>query len=141
MSEQSKIKSESVTKTINKNTKILATLGPATDSKEKIIELSIQALELSPFGLRFAEIKRYVQTHLDSSIKQCITTKVAAKPHHLGFTTSARQDGGTAGGCLIAARSAVTLHLLSRPEQSESRPPTPCLGGKPNACLSSASPT
>ncbi len=39
MSEQSKIKSESETKTRNKNTKILATLGPAADSKEKIIEL------------------------------------------------------------------------------------------------------
>ncbi len=39
MSEQLKVKSESDTKTSNKNTKILATLGPATDSKEKIIDL------------------------------------------------------------------------------------------------------
>lgn len=38
-------------------------------TKEKIIALSIRALELSPFGLRFAEIERYVQTHLDPSIK------------------------------------------------------------------------
>ena len=39
-------------------------------TKEKIIAQSIRALELSPFGLRFAEIERYVQTHLDPSIKQ-----------------------------------------------------------------------
>ncbi|MEO8514685.1 MAG: pyruvate kinase [Ignavibacteria bacterium] len=38
MSEQLK-KSEPDSKTNNKNTKILATLGPATDTKEKIIEL------------------------------------------------------------------------------------------------------
>ena len=39
MSEQSKSNTESEKKTGNKNTKILATLGPATDSKENIIEL------------------------------------------------------------------------------------------------------
>ena len=38
--------------------------------REKIISLSLQALTNSPSGLRFAEIKRYVQTHLDPSIKQ-----------------------------------------------------------------------
>ena len=42
MSEQSKIKSDTDKKISNKNTKILATLGPAADTKEKIIEL-IQA--------------------------------------------------------------------------------------------------
>ena len=39
MSEQSKSNTVSENKTGNKNTKILATLGPATDSKENIIEL------------------------------------------------------------------------------------------------------
>ena len=38
--------------------------------REKIILLSLQALTNSPSGLRFAEIKRYVQEHLDSSIKK-----------------------------------------------------------------------
>ena len=42
MLEQSRIKSEVAKKLSNKNTKILATLGPAADTKEKIIEL-IQA--------------------------------------------------------------------------------------------------
>ena len=37
--------------------------------KEKIISLSLQALTNSPSGLRFSEIKRYVQSHLDSNIK------------------------------------------------------------------------
>ncbi len=39
MSEQLKNNSEDLKKTGNKNTKILATLGPSADSKEKIIEL------------------------------------------------------------------------------------------------------
>lgn len=38
--------------------------------REKIAALCVQALTLSPSGLRFAEIKRYVQHHLDPSIKQ-----------------------------------------------------------------------
>ena len=38
--------------------------------REKIIALSIQALSETPSGLRFAEIKRYVKTHLEPSIKQ-----------------------------------------------------------------------
>ncbi|NOT16055.1 MAG: hypothetical protein HOP21_10910 [Methylotenera sp.] len=38
--------------------------------REKIIALCVQALAQSPSGLRFAEIKRYVQTHLDPAIKQ-----------------------------------------------------------------------
>jgi hypothetical protein len=38
--------------------------------REKIVALCVEALTNSPSGLRFAEIKRYVQTHLDSSIKQ-----------------------------------------------------------------------
>jgi|APLak6261695196_1056220.scaffolds.fasta_scaffold02129_2 hypothetical protein len=38
--------------------------------REKIIALSIQALSEAPSGLRFAEIKRYVKTNLDPSIKQ-----------------------------------------------------------------------
>jgi hypothetical protein len=37
--------------------------------REKIIALSIQALTQTPTGLRFAEIMRYVKTHLDPSIK------------------------------------------------------------------------
>lgn len=38
--------------------------------REKIIALCVQALAQSPSGLRFAEIKRYVQIHLDPAIKQ-----------------------------------------------------------------------
>lgn len=38
--------------------------------REKIIALCIDALTKSPPGLRFAEIMRYVQAHLDPSIKQ-----------------------------------------------------------------------
>ena len=38
--------------------------------REKITLLSLQALASSPSGLRFSEIKRYVQTHLDPTIKQ-----------------------------------------------------------------------
>ena len=38
--------------------------------REKITLLSLQALACSPSGLRFSEIKRYVQTHLDPTIKQ-----------------------------------------------------------------------
>lgn len=38
--------------------------------REKIVALCVEALTNSPSGLRFAEIKRYVQTHLDLSIRQ-----------------------------------------------------------------------
>lgn len=38
--------------------------------REKIVTLCVQALTQSPSGLRFAEIKRYVQRYLDPSIKQ-----------------------------------------------------------------------
>ena len=38
--------------------------------REQIATLCIQALTATPTGLRFAEIHRYVQAHLDPSIKQ-----------------------------------------------------------------------
>ena len=38
--------------------------------REKIVTLCVRALTENPSGLRFVEILRYVQTHLDPSIKQ-----------------------------------------------------------------------